>query len=287
MAGPGNSWSGRNQLKLDLFCTSVLAFVIGAPFGALADGKNANSSSNADSYYFAFDELALRRDIARIRHFYVDPPPTLPAAGGNADMIYLGGPAQGGFVGFWGPDAPDPASTIGANSWLDRMEFGFDWRPDVTDLGRPAARTISRMLTTGDIEHVGVRADLTALLYGEEGSSEGVSAWRITGMLGSTSLSLATSGLVPESNTPGSGDLQWDIGVGWSSGAVSVSAGYESTHREVEGNPSGIAVLSFGADYAVLPGLSVYGEFNVVDDPAIASEQGLGTVIVVGTGLNF
>ena len=48
-----------------------------------------------------------------------------------------------------------------------------------------------------------------------------------------------------------------------------------------------MAVLSFGADYAILPGLSLYGELNVVDDPDSFGEERLGTVFILGTGLNF
>lgn len=264
----------------------MLAAAIGFPSAVLADA-NAENVSNQSSHYFVFDEAALRRDIARVRHFYVDPPRDDVDGAETDSMVFLGGPAQGGFVGFWGSDVPGPATTYGTSSWLDRMEFGFDWRPDVTESQHRSPRAVSRILTTGELERVGLRADLTALLSEGDGSGVGASAWRITGMLGSTSLSLATSDMDPAATEPGVGDLQWDVGVGWSSGAVSLSAGYESTYREVEGTPSGIAILSFGADYAVLPGLLVYGEFNVVDNPTVESDQRLGTVIVLGTGVNF
>lgn len=280
-------------LKSRLLIGAVLALGATAPNAALADGRDSAATVHAsDGYYFAFDEGALRRDIARIRYFYVAPEEEAPspdlAAGSSDDMVFLGGPAQGGFVGFWdAADLPPTAQGEVAGSWLDRAEIGFDWRPYVTDARERNPRKIGRLMTAGDVDHIGVRADLTALVPNDPEETDTASAWRVTGMLGSTSLSLASAAPGTGSGNDLTGDLYWDIGVGWSSGPISLSAGYESTYRQIEGVPAGMAVLSFGADYAVLPGLSVYGELNVVDDPALSTEQGLGTVIVLGTGLNF
>lgn len=283
----------RNRpLKSRILIGAVLVLGAAAPGSALADGRDPADPARGSGYYFAFDESALRRDIARIRYFYVAPEDETPAPVADAapgdDMVFLGGPAQGGFVGFWdATDLPPAAPGDVAGSWFDRTEFGFDWRPYVTDTRERNPRKIGHQLTAGDIDHVGVRADLTALVPTAAEEADAASAWRVTGMLGATSLSLASGVPGAGSGNDLTGDLYWDIGVGWSSGPVSLSAGYESTYRQVEGVPAGMAVLSFGADYAVLPGLSVYGELNVVDDPALSAEQGLGTVIVLGTGLNF
>jgi len=285
----------RNRpLKSRLLIGTVLVLSTAAPGAALADGRDPADPPRGSDYYFAFDESALRRDIARIRYFYIAPEDDTPvpdaaadAAPGN-DMVFLGGPAQGGFVGFWdAADLPPAGPGEVAGSWFDRTEFGFDWRPYVADTKQRSPRKIGRLLTAGDVDHVGVRADLTALVPTATEEADAASAWRVTGMLGATSLSLASGAPGAGSGNDLTGDLYWDIGVGWSSGPVSLSAGYESTYRQIEGVPAGMAVLSFGADYAVLPGLSVYGELNVVDDPALPAEQGLGTVIVLGTGLNF
>lgn len=275
-------------LKSQILIAATLAAGLVASDNALADGGDPAGPARESDYFFAFDEGALRRDIARMRYFYVstdlESPQTEPAP--STEMVFVGGPGTGGFVGFWdAATLPPVVPGEVAGSWLDRTEFGFDWRPYVTDSSERNPRRIGRLMTAGEIDHVGVRADLTALVPTDTEAADAASAWRITGMLGSTSLSLA-SGASGGGNDL-TGNLYWDIGVGWSSGPVSLSAGYESTYREIEGVPAGMAVLSFGADYAVLPGLSVYGEFNVVDDPAAAGEQGLGTVIVLGTGLNF
>lgn len=284
----------RNRpLKSRLVIGAVLALGAAAPGTAFADGRDAADTARGSAYYFAFDEGALRRDIARIRYFYVAPESETPsqdtaAVAPDDEMVFLGGPAQGGFIGFWdAADLPPAAAGEVAGSWLDRTEFGFDWRPYVTDSKERNPRKIGRLMTAGDVDHIGVRADLTALVPTAAEEADAASAWRVTGMLGSTSLSLASGAPGTNARNDLTGDLYWDIGVGWSSGPISLSAGYESTYRQIEGVPTGMAVLSFGADYAVLPGLSVYGEFNVVDDPALSAEQGLGTVIVLGTGLNF
>lgn len=281
-------------MKSNLLIGVVLALGIAAPGAALAEGRDATRAGDGSKYYFAFDEGALRRDIARIRYFYVAPdvdapvPPVAADAAAGDEMVFLGGPSQGGFAGFWDTaDLPPVVPGEVAGSWFDRTEFGFDWRPYVTDVKERDPRKIGRLMTNGEVDHVGVRADLTALMPADTMAADAASAWRITGMLGSTSLSLASRTPRAGAGSDLTGDFYWDIGVGWSSGPVSLSAGYESTYRQIEGVPAGMAVLSFGADYAVLPGLSVYGEFNVVDDPAMVGEQGLGTVIVLGTGLNF
>lgn len=280
----------ERPLTYRVFIATVMAVSLCASAAARADSGDPAGRVGESGYYFAFDEGALRRDIARIRYFYVETDLDAPEAAvtEGSDMVFLGGPAEGGFVGFWDAAAlPPVVPGEVAGSWFDRTEFGFDWRPYVTDSSERDPRRIGRLMTAGEVDHIGVRADLTALVPTDTQAAETASAWRITGMLGSTSLSLASGGPAVGVGNELTGDLYWDIGVGWSSGPVSLSAGYESIYREIEGVPSGMAVLSFGADYAVLPGLSVYGELNVVDDPAAADEQGLGTVIVLGTGLNF
>lgn len=274
-------------MKRQFLIGTVVVLGFGASGTAFAEGERADSRN--PEYYFAFDEVAMRRDSARIREFYVAPETEAPAEATETGMVFLGGAAEGGFVGFWDGGTTAGGDAGGApSSWLDRMEIGFDWRPYATGARHRDPRRIGRFATAGDVDQVGVRADLTALLPTGPAADGAASAWRITGMLGSTSLSLTSDLPVdPRSGTNFTEELYWDIGVGWSSGPMSLSAGYETTYRDVAGVPAGMAVLSFGADYAVLPGLSVYGEFNVVDDPAAAEQQGLGTVIILGTGVNF
>ncbi len=144
-----------------------------------------------------------------------------------------------------------------------------------------------RFLTGGGPDRVGLRADLTALLYDSLDSSR-TTAWRITGMFGTTSVSLTPDPYVAlGAETDTDSGIMWDVGVGWSSGAISLNAGYLTAYRETNGLPTNMAMLSFGADYTILPGLSLYGELNLVDDPETHGEERLGTVLIVGTGLNF
>ncbi|MEN8195628.1 MAG: hypothetical protein ABFS30_03820, partial [Pseudomonadota bacterium] len=67
------------------------------------------------------------------------------------------------------------------------------------------------------------------------------------------------------------------------------NAGYQSANslNQTGEEESAIAVFSLGADYAILPGFSIYGELNVIDGPPDEKEDGLGTVVIVGTGVSF
>lgn len=271
------------------FLNGLLGIAALMPGVALADGA-VDADDMSQSYYFAFDEGSLRRDIARIRSFYVEPVSPLPAEAENSALVFLGGPNNGGFTGFWDPggDLPPTPYEVGG-SWFNRVEFGFGWTPELTSADDRDARALTRSLAGLDVEKVGVRADLTALFRDDPRSGAGTSAWRVTGMLGSTSLSLAHDRDIAGVAEDGGDSLLWDIGIGWSSGPVSLSAGYQSIYSAAEGEAEGETGgrLSLGADYVVVPGFSVYGEFNLVDDPAVDGEESLGTIVVIGTGLNF
>lgn len=269
--------------------SGLLGIAVSMPGVARAD-ETAGPDAAPQPYYFAFDESSLRRDIARIRNFYVESVSNLPPEDGNSDLVFLGGGASGGFVGFWDPGGSLPSTPYETTgSWFNRVEFGFGWTPELTGAGEPGARTVTRSLAGLDVEKIGVRADLTALFRDDPHSGAGASAWRVTGMLGSTSLSLAPDANIGGAAEGSSDNLLWDIGIGWSSGPISLSAGYQSIYSSVEGEDAGVTAgrISVGADYLVVPGFSVYGEFNMVDDPAPDGEERLGTIVVIGTGLNF
>lgn len=250
-------------------------------------GSDSNSPVDSGEYYYGFDESNLQREILDIRQYYAVPV-ALEAESDElqADYVYFG--AGGGFAGLWIPAASVLSGGGGPNllpEWIGDVRFGVDWRPEVSGGESAGARRIGRSLTGQTIDHVGVRADVTAMLFDDNGA--GTTAWRVTGALGSTSLSLVPNNPLPGDAAGSEGGLLWDIGVGWTSGSVSLSAGYQSATSPVKGSESDIAVLSLGADYMIIPGLSVYGEFNVIDDPAALGDNRLGTVIIVGTGLNF
>lgn len=263
----------------------VLAAVMVLPLVSHADNPSERPAG-PDGYYFGSDEASLRRDITDVRYYYtqadrLDPGANDPAA----EFVYFGAGYAAGPGAHWVPMAAALPGPAGAAIPADRSEeivFGLDWRPDVTAAYYGAdTRQIGRALTGSEIERIGLRADVTALLLDHSGAS--TTAWRVTGALGSTSLSLASAGVgAPETG----GGLLWDVGVGWSSGAVSLSVGYQSASRVIE-DGGDVTVLSLGADYTFLPGMSVYGELNLIDDPVLIGPERLGTVFILGTGLNF
>lgn len=273
---------------------AVVLGAISAPALALADGNDIDSAADEQGHYFGLEELRLRRDITDLNHNYVLRPGDPESEntefesgkfygdvdGGSAGgYVTFGGPATSTFLGSM-PDMEPP-------SLMESVRFGMDWRADVSGAGNRDYRSLGRSLAGGEIDRVGVRADLTALMNRKEANGAGSTAWRLTGMLGSTSLSLLSDDDVSPS-TDGGG-LLWDVGVGWSSGAMSVNAGYQSAYSldAQSENRSAIAVLSLGADYLVLPGLSVYGEFNLIDSPLEESDTDLGALVILGTGVSF
>lgn len=284
--------NGNGTLRAVRAC--ILAATTVAPAVALADEASLDPVAEAGDYYSGLEDLSLRRTIADLSHGYA-----LEIGDTNASQIdgipyadYEGGSA-GGYINI-GSSATSTflASTLAEREerFLENVEFGVDWRPDVSGEANRDHRRLSRDLAGSEIDRVGLRADVTALLRDEaEGDAE-ATAWRISGMLGSASLSLmqGTEDTAAEFDDTGRG-LLWDVGVGWSSGAMSLNAGYQSAFSLNDGGEelSSVAVLSLGADYAVLPGLSVYGEFNVIDRPLESNEDGLGAVVIVGTGVSF
>ncbi len=272
-------------MKFDRALIIAMAAAL-APSPAFADAPD-QPAADVGEYYYAADEMRLRRDIVDIRYYYAQPSRLqLDAEGAASDFVYFGAGFGGASGTHWVPAAAPAAAA--ADLPADRSQgvaLWVDWRPDVSgDYYGTDFRQIGRSLTGSEIERVGVRADVTALLFDTTGGA--TTAWHVSGALGSTSLSLVSSDPAVAGALPNGGGLLWDIGVGWSSGAVTLNAGYQSATRFIESGGD-VAVLSLGADYAILPGLSVFGELNVIDDQATAGTERLGTVIIVGTGLNF
>lgn len=273
--------------------TSVLAAVIASPAIAFAGEETPRQSQETPDYYSGLEDLSLRRDIADLNHGYAlsldqkapqteaDSPYASYQGGSSGGYVNFGSPATSTFLGSAVPEKEE--------SLFDNVVFGVDWRPEIAEQNSILNRA-GHNPDSPPVEHLGLRADVTALLRDEEGGEEGTSAWRISGMLGSTSLSL-----VPENNNDpdaveGGKGLLWDVAIGWTSGGMSLNAGYQSgfgLDNNGEEDATGLSVLSLGADYAILPGLSVYGEFNVVDGPPDPLTDGYGAVVIVGTGVNF
>jgi hypothetical protein len=285
--------SGRMAYKIVYI--GVLSAMMTLPAAGYADETVADrGTGTATKDFFAgLEDLPLRRYIAGIGHLRVIAPstPALSETDVASDVPYVDTErgSAGGYVNFGSP----PTSTFldsAAKDATDGVAFGVTWRPDVSDPQDQDFRPAGHGLSGGDAGRVGLRADLTALLYDDVSGEGGSSAWRLTGMLGSTSLSLVSddSGLALSSQGDSAG-LLWDVGVGWSRGAMSLSAGYQSSYGLDEAGDEGsaIAVLSLGADYTLLPGFSVYGELNVIDGPPDDYEDGLGTLVIFGTGVTF
>lgn len=284
-------------MPYNFFYISVLSAMVSLPTVGYADEAAKDPGPESEIYYPGLEDLSLRRDITGISHFYFVQPRAPAYSGGDiaSDGPYadVEGSSAGGYISF---GTPSTSTFLGSvpekkgDSWIDNVEFGVNWRPDVSGGEHQDYRRIGRGFAGSEIDRVGVRADLTALLYDETRDDLGSTAWRVTAMLGSTSLSLlAEDGGMGLESRADSGGLLWDIGVGWSSGAMSLNAGYQSAYslNEAGEEESAIAVLSLGADYAIFPGFSVYGEFNVIDGPPDENEDGLGAVVIVGTGVSF
>jgi len=264
---------------------------------AHADETATDPVLESHDYYSGLEDLPLRRSITGIGHYSFAPPPPAARADGDiaADDAYAGieGGSAGGYVSFGSPPTSSFLDSMAAekdDSWFDGLQFGIDLRPDVNGAESHDFRQPRRYFSGNGIDRVGVRADLTAARRDEATIDGPASTWRLTGMLGSTSLSLLSGpdGLGLNTGQDGGG-LLWDVGVGWSRGAMSVNAGYLSAYSFYDGGEerSAIAVLSLGADYALLPGLSVFGELNVTGGPPDRLEEGRGAAVIVGTGVVF
>lgn len=267
--------------------------VVASLFGATVAfaGESADPAIETGEFFYGFDEVSLRRGIADVAYLGAEPVEKPEESESGNGLIFLGSGFSGGFLGFWDPAVGQTGSSGGRNlnsnsSWIDRIQIGVDWRPDLGASSAANPRATVRYLTGSEPDRIGVRADLTAILVDGLDPSR-ATAWRVTGMFGSTSVSLAPGASTSLENES-DGGLMWDVGIGWSSGSISLNAGYLSAYSQrTDGLVSDMTALSFGADYAVLPGLSFYGELNVVDDPGSFGEERLGTVFIVGTGLNF
>ena len=260
--------------------------LIGTPlFAACLLGAGPAFAESVE-YYYGFNDVAPMRSEDGLALFIEDPSATAPnesqpdvADEGAVDIFW-----NRSLLNLASPDyfelGPDSESS-------DRIELGFGWSPDL-GAGRNADPMANvRSMAGGEPDRIGVRADLTAMLFDGSDPSQ-TTAWRVTGMLGSTSVSLAPempSRFDDEFDT--GGGMLWDVGVGWSSGSFSLNAEFLSAYREVDGLEADMAVLTFGAGYMVLPGLSLYGELNLVDESEEFSVDNLGTVVIIGTGVNF
>lgn len=279
------------------FYIGALAAMVSLPAIGHADEIATDTGDRSEDFYSGLEDFSLRRDINGLNFSYFLQPRLSVNAGEETQLDSLSagpeGSSAGGYVSLGTPATSTFFGSIPGEkdgSLIDGVQFGVGWRPDVSARESMDYRRKGRGLAGSEIDRVGVRADLTAMLYDESPDNHDATAWRVTGMLGSTSLSLLSdeSGSVRDVPADNSG-LLWDVGVGWSSGAMSVNAGYQSAYSldEAGGDGSAIAVLSLGADYAIFPGLSVYGEFNLIDGPVAENDAGLGTVVIVGTGVSF
>ena len=82
----------------------------------------------------------------------------------------------------------------------------------------------------------------------------------------------------------GDGGQWWDVGIGYTTGPWSVSAGAFFSEKTNATGDSDVDIYSFGASFAVAPGLKVVSDINFidVDDPgAAADNEGYTFVLAV------
>lgn len=207
----------------------------------------------------------------------------------DSGIVYYGG-GEIDFIELWPPLETEQSSTTPSLAPIpsgSEVKFGVGWRPDISAAQDADSRRIGRSLGGSEIERIGIRTDLTALIFDDNPDSAPSTAWRLSGALGYTSLSLVPDEQIPANETGADAGVLWNLGIGWSSGSISLNAGYESATNFAESEEGDKAILSLGADYTILPGLSVYGELNMVDSPVDYGNDRLGTVLILGTGLSF
>jgi hypothetical protein len=176
---------------------SLLSAMVSLPAAGYADEATKDPDPGSENYYSGLEDFSLRRDITDISHFYFVQP-RVPANSGDdiaSDGRYadIEGSSAGGYVSF---GTPSTSTFLGSvpeekgDTWIDGVEFGVGWRPDVGGGEHQDYRRAGHGFAGNEVDRVGVRADLTALLYDDTRDDSGFTAWRVTGMLGSTSLSL-------------------------------------------------------------------------------------------------
>lgn len=254
-----------------LIGSALFAACLLGPAVAWADDA-AGTGFDSSEYYHGFVGTEVTADNEGFLY--------LLGSGADGEIAGYGGVAPLGAVG--GPAVTSPAL-------YDGVEIGVLWQPELVDGQTGSPRVNIRNLAGNEPDRVGVRADVTAILFDESDPSR-TTAWRVTGSFGSTSFSLAPEEAVtPEDGIETQSGIMWQVGVGWSSGSVSLNADYLSSYKDTgeNGLESDMAVLSFGAGYAIIPGLSLYGELSLVDESAEFDVGRLDTVVIIGTGLNF
>jgi len=189
-----------------LFYISALSVILALPAVGHADEAVSDSDDMSEDFYSGLEEFSLRRDISGLGHFYFVQPKMPSDAGEESSFqdlsIYPEDSSAGGYVSLGTPTTSTFFGSVPeeeADTLIDGVEFGMGWRPDVSASESRDHRRMGRGLAGSEIDRVGVRANLTAMLYDDSPDNAGGTAWRVTGMLGSTSLSLlsddVTSGL--------------------------------------------------------------------------------------------
>lgn len=79
----------------------------------------------------------------------------------------------------------------------------------------------------------------------------------------------------------------YDVAAGFSNGPVAASIGYFVGTDSSAATDATHTILSLTADYALAPGLSVYGEYTTIEDETAAAVTYEGSAITVGASVSF
>jgi len=190
------------------------------------------------------------------------------------------------------------------------VQGGVSFTPDEGDVGTAAGLSSETGTDQENVWSLGVNykrtyndINIAASLTGEFGSSEvatteDVNAWAIGASAESRGVSVAASygswgdsGLAT-TTTGEDSQTYWTLGAAYATGPYGVSATYLQSDGASGGAGSRsmeLSNLSLGADYKLAPGLVPYVEVNFfdTDDNSAATTDNDGTVVLIGTQLNF
>lgn len=280
---PAEDNSGFNADKTYLFLESGLGRVeLGANTDAAkalkVDSSNfARASGGIDG---AFDNFINLGGLTGTQQFIFFPRlPTANAKGvtEDANKITYYSPRFQGFQ-FGGSFTPDQGDTGSATGFTGELNGDYE---NVFNVGVNYA---------AQVDQVGVTASLTGEFgQSESAAVEDLEAFQVGVNLEYQGFSFGGSyGDWSESGQATGGanndSKYWDVGAAYETGPYGVSIGYLNSER---GN-NDFTNVSVGADYKLAAGLTPFIEANFFEaDQAGTSVDNEGTVLLVGTNLNF
>lgn len=145
----------------------------------------------------------------------------------------------------------------------------------------------------GKFNQVGIVLAATGEMGDSESSLyEDLRAWNVGGKVTFSGFSLAASyGNQSDSLTLSSlnadDSYYWTVGGAYEFGPFGVSVTYLDSEYDTGANSNDFSNLVIGADYKLAPGLTPYAEVSFFDANAATVADNDGTVVLIGTQLNF